>query len=93
MLNGYSGNYPRSYLELLNQMRSFPRTSALRYLRQRGATVLVVHERLGSRPTYNDVLARLQRDPHVALIAQTSDAGYRVAFLRLSEPPRVSPTP
>ena len=83
LLNGYSGNYPRSYLELLNEMRSFPRTSALRYLRRRGATVLVVHERRDSRPTYDEVLARLLRDPNVELIAESRDAGSRVAFFRL----------
>ena len=59
LLNGYSGNYPRSYLELLNEMRSFPRASALRYLRRRGATVLVVHERREASRPYDEVLTRL----------------------------------
>ena len=93
LLNGYSGNYPTSYLELLNEMRSFPRTSALRYLRRRGATVLVVHERLGSQPTFDEVLTRLHRDPNVDPVALTRDAGLRVVFFRLrtTPPPPSSP--
>jgi hypothetical protein len=87
LLNGYSGNYPRSYLELLNEMRSFPRASALRYLRQRGATVLVVHERRDSRPPYGEVLIRLHRDPNVAPIVESRYAGSRVAFFRLQPVP------
>jgi len=83
LLNGYSGKYPRSYLELLTEMRSFPYTSALDYLRQRGATILVVHERPGTRPSYAAALERLHRDPHVTIIAQGRDSGHRVTFFRL----------
>jgi hypothetical protein len=88
LLNGYSGNYPRSYTELLIEMRSFPYSPALRYLRRRGATVLVVHERQASQPTYDEVLARLHRDPYIELIANSRDAGARVAFFRLLSTPR-----
>lgn len=89
LLNGYSGTYPRSYLELLLQMRSFPYTSSLDYLRRRGATILVVHERHGTRPSYDDALERLHRDPYVTLVAQGRDNGSRVSFFRLlPKPPR-----
>ena len=83
LLNGYSGKYPTSYLQLLIAMRSFPYTSSLEYLRRRGATVLVVHERPGTRPSYDDALERLHRDPYVALIAQGRDSGQRLSFFRL----------
>ena len=91
LLNGYSGNYPRSYLELLNQMRSFPRPSALGYLRRRGATVLVVHEHWNSRPSYGEVFHQLFSDPEIALIVENRYAGSRVAFFRLQSAPPVSP--
>ena len=83
LLNGYSGKYPTSYLELLMAMRSFPFTSSLDYLRRRGATILVVHERQGTRPSYDDAIERLHRDPYVAPIAQGRDSGHRVSFFRL----------
>lgn len=88
LLNGYSGKYPTSYLDLLFEMRSFPYTPALRYLRSRGATVLVVHEYEWSRPRYDEAIERLHRDPLVQLIGQDRDAGSRVAFFKLlPEPP------
>ena len=83
LLNGYSGNYPLSYQTLLIEMRAFPYTSALNYLRRRGATVLVVHEVPGVRPSFDDALERLHREPGVHLIGQGLDAGDRVAFFRL----------
>jgi hypothetical protein len=73
---------------VLIEMRSFPYSPALRYLRRRGATVLVVHERQASQPTYDEVLARLHRDPYIELIANSRDAGARVAFFRLLSTPR-----
>jgi hypothetical protein len=84
LLNGYSGNYPASYTELLLTMRSFPDTGSLEYLQRRGATVLVVHEVAGSRPSYEYAVDRLGRDPRVRLWAQDTDAGSRVTFFRLS---------
>jgi hypothetical protein len=83
LLNGYSGNYPRSYQTLLLEMRAFPYTSALNYLRARGATVLVVHDIEGTRPSYEDALERLHREPGVHLIGSGWDSGHRVSFFRL----------
>jgi hypothetical protein len=83
LLNGYSGNYPSSYLELLVEMRAFPYTRALNYLRRRGATVLVVHEVPGLRPSFEATLERLHREPGVNLVGRGLDAGDRVAFFRL----------
>jgi hypothetical protein len=83
LLNGYSGNYPRSYQTLLLEMRAFPYTPALNYLRERGATVLVVHDIDGTRPSYEDALERLHREPGVHLIGTGWDSGQRVSFFRL----------
>jgi hypothetical protein len=84
LLNGYSGNYPKSYQDLLIEMRSFPFTQALTYLRRRGATVLVVHEVHGIRPTFDEAVERLHREPGVALLGRGEDAGTRVAFFRMA---------
>jgi hypothetical protein len=83
MLNGYSGHYPESYVKLLYTMRDFPYTQALIDLRRRGATVLILHDVEGSRPSYDQALQRLVRDPNIRLIAEDMDAGRRVIFLRL----------
>lgn len=89
MLNGYSGFYPRSYLRLLLDMRSFPDTRSLNILRERGATILVLHEYPETRARYAAALERLMRDPYVQPIAQDRDGSGRVAFFRLL--PRTTP--
>ena len=99
MLNGYSGHYPDSYVGLLYTMRDFPYTPALNELKRRGATVLILHDVEGSRPSYDEALERLVRDPSIRLIAEDMDAGRRVIFLRLlptsaaSERPREAVRP
>jgi hypothetical protein len=87
MLNGYSGFYPRSYLQLLLDMRSFPDTRSLRILRQRGATILILHEVDRTRGRYAAAVERLMRDPYVRPIAQDRDGSGRVAFFRLLPAP------
>jgi len=49
ILNGYSGFYPRSYLNRAKAMRDFPAEQAVARLRAEGAQYLVVH--LGAYPT------------------------------------------
>jgi hypothetical protein len=43
MLNGYSGFYPRSYLELLEEANDFPSDRAMAYLRSRRVDLIVLH--------------------------------------------------
>jgi hypothetical protein len=83
LLNGYSGNFPHSYTELLLAARSFPDTRSLAYLQERGANILVVHEVPGRPDLYAEALERLARDPNVRVLAQDRDAGRRVTFFRL----------
>jgi len=88
MLNGYSGFYPDSYLRLLVEMRSFPDTRSLKVLRDRGATILVLHEYPETRVRYVRAIERLMRDPLVEPIAQDRDGRGRVAFFRLLPRPK-----
>ena len=90
LLNGYSGNYPASYLELLLNVRPFPDDGSLRHLQRAGATVLVVHEVKGSQPSYEYAIERLALDPRIMVWAQDTDAGSRVTFFRLA-PDSVGP--
>ena len=84
LLNGYSGHYPVSYLELLLNVRPFPDDGSLRHLQRAGATVLVVHEVKGSQPSYEYAIERLALDPRIMVWAQDTDAGSRVTFFRLA---------
>jgi hypothetical protein len=86
LLNGYSGYYPSSYIHLLFDMRSFPSTATISELQRRGATVVIVHESPGSRPSYGAAVARLLRDPNVQAIAEDKEGTRRVSFFRLLPP-------
>lgn len=86
LVNGYSGNYPDSYIQLLLRMRPFPDTGSLDYLQRLGVTVLIVHEPdpPWGPEVYARAVERLGRDQYVGLIAHTMDSGRRVSFFRLS---------
>ena len=43
LVNGYSGNYPPSYLNRLNQLAQFPDPRSMRQLRRDGVRYLVIH--------------------------------------------------
>jgi hypothetical protein len=43
LLNGYSGFYPRSYIELIEMMRRFPSDEAIAYLKEREVDLIVLH--------------------------------------------------
>ncbi len=42
ILNGYSGFYPQSYLELLERMQGFPDEPSIDYLKRRGVDLIVL---------------------------------------------------
>jgi hypothetical protein len=43
LLNGYSGHYPKSYLQRLARLRSFPQPTAIAQLRRAGVRYVIVH--------------------------------------------------
>ncbi|MCC7126189.1 MAG: hypothetical protein IT178_15180 [Acidobacteria bacterium] len=69
MLNGYSGFYPASYIELIERLRDFPSDAAIDYLRGRGVDLIVVH---GSHLTPDQLgtwSAALSARPDVTAVA------------------------
>jgi hypothetical protein len=65
IVNGTSGYFPASYLELLDRMRSFPDAAGLDALRQRGVETIVVHEAFYTPDRYGAVVAWLNEQPGV----------------------------
>ena len=43
LLNGYSGHYPPSYIQLLESQRKFPDDASIAVLRARGVKAIIVH--------------------------------------------------
>jgi hypothetical protein len=75
MLNGYSGFYPRSYLELLEETRDFPEEAALDYLKRRGVELIVLHGRFMKPDQLGDWAARLIARPDIEQVAQFPEQG------------------
>jgi hypothetical protein len=70
ILNGYSGFVPRSYIELLEQVRSFPDDASIEYLKRRGVDVIVIHGSLMEPSEYGAMTAALIARPDVEAMAQ-----------------------
>ncbi|HWF86869.1 MAG TPA: hypothetical protein VG222_18560 [Vicinamibacterales bacterium] len=66
LVNGYSGNYPASYIELLDRLRTFPSDESMRYLRGRSVDLVILHSEFDARG-YQDARMRLDRRTDVRL--------------------------
>jgi hypothetical protein len=59
LLNGYSGFFPPSYLQLLGAMRGFPDARSLAALRARGAGYALIHGELLEPQAYQQVIGEI----------------------------------
>jgi hypothetical protein len=73
LVNGYSGYYPRSYVVLLYLLSVFPRGGWIDHLLNRGARVVVLHEREMNPATLAEALRRLELDPRMRRVARFPD--------------------
>jgi len=70
MVNGYSGFYPRSFLDLADVMETFPDERSIAGLKTRGVDFIVVHGGLLGADRYGEVTAALLARPDTAAVAQ-----------------------
>ncbi len=75
MLNGYSGFYPRSYLELLERTRDFPSEESIAYLTSRRVDLLVVHGHLMTPEQLGSWAAALAARRDIEEVAGFPEAG------------------
>jgi hypothetical protein len=75
ILNGYSGFYPRSYLELLERTRDFPSDEAVAYLRQRDVDLIVLHGGFMKPDAFGQMAAALAARPDLEEVAQFPEPG------------------
>ena len=69
LVNGNSGFFPPSYVELLEREREFPTEASLSYLRSRGVQYLTMHGRFTSPDRYRNTVAWLDVRPDLELVA------------------------
>ena len=83
MANGYSGYFPRRYINLLGAMIAFPRGDSLTALRQQDVRYVVVHEDRYEPVDFLDFDARLRRTPGLTLVGRIPDPDYPVTVFLL----------
>ena len=64
LLNGYSGNYPASFLRLLSELETFPSADSMRVIKARGVRYLIMHSR-GNSERYADAVIKLMASPEL----------------------------
>jgi hypothetical protein len=82
IVNGYSGNFPPTYLARIERMEEFPGERALRQLRYDRVTYLVVHESAYSAPRAAYVYDTLER-VGAAQLGQFEDGEGKARLYRL----------
>lgn len=83
LVNGNSGFFPPSYVELLERERSFPSEAALDYLRSRGVQYLTMHGRFTNPTRYNNTVGWLDARPDLELVAAAPWEGSESRLYRL----------
>jgi hypothetical protein len=73
LVNGYSGYYPDSHIEMLVAMRDFPDQTSLRYLQSSGVDYVVVHPRFMDGLKYQEQKEALERFSGLSLLGAFYD--------------------
>ena len=63
LLNGYSGFFPKSFMELTEQMRTFPDETSIAYLKERQVDLVVVHGSRLAPDVFGEMVATLVARP------------------------------
>jgi len=93
LLNGYSGFYPRSYIELIERMRGFPSDEAIAYLKQRDVDIIVLHGTYMKPDQLGEWAATLSARADAQVVAEFQEPGGPDIVFRLSRPTRTIPAP
>src|SRR5712691_4992782 len=83
IVNGNSGFFPPSYVELLERERDFPSEAALHYLRSRGVQYLTMHGRFTNPARYGYTVAWLDARSDLELVAAAPWEGAESRLYRL----------
>jgi hypothetical protein len=83
LVNGYSGYFPRAYIDLLGAMIEFPRGASLEALRRVDTRYIVVHEDRYEPADMSEFDARLRGTPGIRFLARVPDPDYPVSIYAL----------
>lgn len=84
LVNGYSGHYYRPYLDLLEELRTFPSERADRAIERSGAQLIIVHRAMFPKGRDTPLIEALDANPKLQLIKIADDeVGEARAYLFL----------
>jgi hypothetical protein len=69
LVNGNSGHFPKSYVELTKREADFPSDQAIQYLKQRGVQYFTVHGAFMDPGRYQSIVTALAKRTDVKLVA------------------------
>jgi hypothetical protein len=70
LINGYSGFFPPSYLQLVRAIRYFPDQPSFDAIKARGARYLVIHGEYLYGDRYETLIPQLDRRPDLTLVSR-----------------------
>ena len=73
MLNGYSGFFPRSFLELTEVAKTFPDDRTVSYLKSRQVDIVILHGGYMKPERFAEVTAALVSRPDMTMLAQFNE--------------------
>jgi len=73
LLNGYSGFFPRSFIELSGRMQTFPDDASIAYLKVRQVDVVIVHGGLMEPDRFGKMVADLMTRPDFEMKGQFAE--------------------
>jgi hypothetical protein len=82
MVNGYSGYFPRPYLDLLGALHGFPSSESLWALGKRDVRYVVLHEDRYDPAVFLDLLGRIERYPCLERVGRFPDPTYPASVYR-----------
>lgn len=83
LVNGYSGYYPRPYVDLLGALARFPSDESLRALGTRDVRYIVLHEDRYEPGDFLALTTRLHRTPALQFAGRFPDPEYPATIFRL----------
>jgi hypothetical protein len=83
LVNGYSGYFPRPYVDLLGALGGFPSDESLWALGKRDVRYVVLHEDRYPQGDFLELLGRIERYPCLERVGRFPDPAYPVSLYTL----------
>lgn len=83
IVNGYSGFFPKTFIELAENTAAFPDERSIAYLKQRGVDLIVVHGSLMEPAAFGETTAALLARPDIDALAKFEEQGGADLVFRL----------